>query len=260
MVVNNDNQEQKKIKKKFKSIPVVLTALIVVIVLAVGLFVYLAQSGYLYEKGYQAKIYDAFGICIVHHYQEATCAEPETCEICGITQGEALGHQWVEATCEQPKTCSVCLETVGSPLGHTVLMGKCGNCGEYQYELQDDFAVIFNYCQNGFQNCSTAVNIIDSANASTVRTAYSACTKASGYYSTAKDNFKKAYNACGDYKEFADLKVEIKKVIDVLPTTAPANSLSSCVSYFDKAIDALNKEQDLVDYSEKLVKEWYPNS
>lgn len=30
----------------------------------------------------------------VHHWQPATCTQPETCSLCGRTRGEALGHDW----------------------------------------------------------------------------------------------------------------------------------------------------------------------
>lgn len=53
-----------------------------------------------------------------HDWLDATCTEPETCSVCGVTQGESLGHEWSDATCTEPKTCSRCGETEGSPLGH----------------------------------------------------------------------------------------------------------------------------------------------
>ena len=55
-----------------------------------------------------------------HAWAEATCTEPNTCAVCGKTDGNALGHVWTEATCTSPKTCSICEETKGVPNGHTV--------------------------------------------------------------------------------------------------------------------------------------------
>lgn len=73
---------------------------------------------------------------IEHHYLEATCTAPQTCEMCGATKGEALGHTWIDANCTTPKTCSVCGETDGEALGHTWIEANCTTaktcsvCGE----------------------------------------------------------------------------------------------------------------------------------
>ena len=53
-----------------------------------------------------------------HIWALASCTDARTCEICGETQGSALGHQWKEATCSAPRTCQRCGVTVGSALGH----------------------------------------------------------------------------------------------------------------------------------------------
>lgn len=54
-----------------------------------------------------------------HTWKPASCEAPKTCADCGKTEGEALEHTWVEATCEAPKTCSVCDTTEGEALEHT---------------------------------------------------------------------------------------------------------------------------------------------
>ena len=70
-----------------------------------------------------------------HTWNDATCIKPNTCSVCGKTEGEALGHKWIDATCTAAKTCSICQETDGEPLGHnvsewTVLQGEtCGTDG-----------------------------------------------------------------------------------------------------------------------------------
>ena len=53
-----------------------------------------------------------------HEWTPATCTEPQTCEKCGMVEGEALGHSWTEATCTEPETCQLCGETKGEALGH----------------------------------------------------------------------------------------------------------------------------------------------
>ena len=55
-----------------------------------------------------------------HDWAPATCTEPETCKICGATQGEATGHDWSAATCTMPMTCKICDEHYGTALGHKV--------------------------------------------------------------------------------------------------------------------------------------------
>lgn len=73
-----------------------------------------------------------------HEWLEATCTEPQVCEKCGETQGEALGHSWLEATCTEPKHCERCGEEQGEPLGHTpdewvvVTPATCTDPGEQE--------------------------------------------------------------------------------------------------------------------------------
>ncbi len=83
---------------------------------------------------------ETFGKPLGHDWEEATCTEPKTCKTCGETEGEALGHDWEEATCTEPKTCKNCGETEGEALGHdweeaTCTEPKtCKNCGEKEGE------------------------------------------------------------------------------------------------------------------------------
>ena len=102
-----------------------------------------------------------------HVWQDATCLVPQTCTICGRTQGNvaehiyetevtgptctqngyttytctvcgdskvehdtnATGHSWQDATCTTPKTCAVCGETEGEALGHSFMDCVCERCG-----------------------------------------------------------------------------------------------------------------------------------
>ncbi len=52
-----------------------------------------------------------------HKWVDATCTEPKTCQVCGITEGEPLGHEWLENTpnYQQAKICGRCDETEGEP-------------------------------------------------------------------------------------------------------------------------------------------------
>lgn len=51
-----------------------------------------------------------------HEWTEADCLTPETCAVCGLTQGEALGHIWKGANYQDPETCTICGTAQGKPL------------------------------------------------------------------------------------------------------------------------------------------------
>ena len=64
-------------------------------------------------------------VLCLHSWSDATCTHPATCELCGATEGKALGHDWKAATCTQPKTCRRCGKTKGSSLGHDWEAATC---------------------------------------------------------------------------------------------------------------------------------------
>ena len=61
-------------------------------------------------EGYKdsALLYNKASAQAAHEWTEATCTQPKTCALCGVTEGEALGHDWQEATCIAPKICARC--------------------------------------------------------------------------------------------------------------------------------------------------------
>lgn len=71
----------------------------------------------------------------------ASCAaagktEGSHCSVCGevFTVQQvipALEHKWQEATCASPKKCTVCGKTDGEALPHTMENGKCKVCGYF---------------------------------------------------------------------------------------------------------------------------------
>ena len=66
----------------------------------------------------------------VHQWQEASCAAPKHCLLCGETEGEMLPHTWLDATCDTPKTCAVCGVSQGYATGlHSYLNDVCVSCG-----------------------------------------------------------------------------------------------------------------------------------
>ena len=82
-----------------------------------------------------------------HDYEDSvtppTCTEDgytlHTCRVCGYSSTdnyvEATGHSWVAATCTVPDTCSVCGATQGEPLGHDYQNGECTRCHEEEPEM-----------------------------------------------------------------------------------------------------------------------------
>lgn len=269
-------------KGKVKKNRIILAAVVVCILGIMGWFYYQLNSGGLYKSGGLKKIYDITGICLQHHYKPADCTNPETCEICSKETGEPLGHQWVEATCEEPKICSVCQEKEGEPLGHqwveatceepktcsvcqkkegealghTTRMGLCTNCNEYQYELMDEFLQIYEYCKDGNENITAADGFINKSSMSSVYAAYLACTSMATYYKRAQEDYQKAYDLCGDYEEFADLKIKIKNVMDSLLISGPSNDYNSCIAFLEGTKNILKNEEAYLKYSSELMKEW----
>lgn len=67
----------------------------------------------------------AGGWFLVHIWEPATCAAPETCRICGKTRGEALEHQWGEAACGEKPLCGLCGAEFGEIQAHEWLIEDC---------------------------------------------------------------------------------------------------------------------------------------
>ena len=60
-----------------------------------------------------------------HSWQEATCAKPATCILCGTTTGETVAHTpGAEATCESAQICTVCKEELAPATGHTEVVDE----------------------------------------------------------------------------------------------------------------------------------------
>ena len=67
------------------------------------------------------------GCSCKHEWTAATCDAPKTCNLCGKTEGVALGHIWQEATCQSPKTCSACQATEGEKGDHSWVDANCSS-------------------------------------------------------------------------------------------------------------------------------------
>lgn len=62
-----------------------------------------------------------------HQFKGATCTEPKTCLICGVTEGEPK-HRWKAATCIEPKTCVECKKQEGKLAAHIYIGSECNVC------------------------------------------------------------------------------------------------------------------------------------
>lgn len=72
-----------------------------------------------------------------HQWSAATCISSKTCDLCGISEGSALGHDFSEATCTNPQICNRCEETQGEALGHDMKDATYNNpktCSKCGYE------------------------------------------------------------------------------------------------------------------------------
>lgn len=241
-------------KKKGGKIALILIPVILVllILIGVGVFNHLLKSGYLYEHGQLVTIYEKTGKCLQHHFKEATCTEPETCEICGTTQGEAKGHEWEAATCTEPETCSVCGETQGEALGHTCRLGVCDRCGEYQDELADQ-------CEDIITNVVTAEAYFESF---LTHLSYYDSNTYEGYYDATRNDsdlksayeyYKAALDACGEDEEFAAIKEALQTIVDDIPTTRPSYSKDSIEAHYNAVGEAYDDRNAIVEAAEDLA-------
>ncbi|MBQ8683635.1 MAG: leucine-rich repeat protein [Clostridia bacterium] len=115
-------------------------------------------------------------VCEEHSWGNATCTEPASCTVCGVTTGDPLGHtcqegtcitpsicelcgevvvyadahNWGEATCTDPKTCTLCGKTEGEARGHSFGENDvCTDCGMSEsgffFSITNDSATITRY-------------------------------------------------------------------------------------------------------------------
>jgi len=117
-----------------------------------------------------------------HNYNSATCTKPQTCKVCGVTSGSALGHTYTNAcdttcnrctatrttshnynsaTCTKPQTCKVCGVTSGSALGHTytskVTVPSCTTQGYTTHTCHCGYSYKDNYTKATDHNYSYKV-------------------------------------------------------------------------------------------------------
>ena len=99
---------------------IILAAIGLLAVLAIAIFMISSNNS---DSGEST---ENSGICTTpHKWTAATCTQPETCSVCGITQGTVIAHTWQEANCAKPQTCSVCGETTGDVGSHIWQEATC---------------------------------------------------------------------------------------------------------------------------------------
>lgn len=103
-----------------------------------------------------------------HSWKDATCTEAKTCSVCGISEGDVLAHVWQDATCASPKTCTLCHQTEGTATEHewvdaTCTVAKtCANCGKTEgtalgHEVTEWITVTEPTCQAAGSATATCV-------------------------------------------------------------------------------------------------------
>lgn len=109
-----------------------------------------------------------------HDFSDATCEDPKKCtrEGCNYTEGDPAGHSWQPATCTTPKTCEVCGKTDGNALGHnleyvsdeTQHWQKCKNCeytGDKENHAKAEGSDVCTVCGHGCEHANTTHHKVD---------------------------------------------------------------------------------------------------
>ena len=193
-----------------------------------------------------------------HEYMEATCEEPETCEVCGATRGKALGHIGGEATCEdkaictrcdeeygefgahkfskatctKAKTCSICGDTEGDELGHSYTNAcdtSCNRCG-VKRTIKHKYS----------NNCDTTCNVCKAVRKTTH--AYKTTTKAA---TTSKNgSIVKACTVCGKVASTTTIKYAKTFSLSTTEYTYNGKTKKPSVTVKDSSGKKLKKDVD----------------
>lgn len=169
------------------------------------------------------------GETLEHTYKAATCKVPKTCTICGHTEGATVAHSYKDATCDDAKKCKTCGKTEGFALGHSTRLGKCNRCNTLQgrttIESVESYCLsAANYILEGM-DCFLTYSSVD------VNTAI---TMAKTYYDLARIDLESAYDKCGNYAIFSELRTQIDTVLDSIPTTTYVGTNSALTSYLEQ--------------------------
>lgn len=108
---------------KRKSIFPVVVIILLFLIVAMALCAWLVLSANSSED--PPKKQDGASAAHSHSWTQATCTSPETCALCGKTQGSATEHSWSAATCTSGGICNVCGIKGSEPLGHLWSGASC---------------------------------------------------------------------------------------------------------------------------------------
>lgn len=130
-----------------------------------------------------------------HEWKEATCINPQTCNLCGVTKGEPIEHSYMDANCENPKRCSFCDATEGKAQGHNYIDGYCSKC----YSKDPNYIDLNNYGFSNMYGINAWIRIVEYsfpknrvlASLSNVRVFQSNHIEYSGVYLDNQDSFLK---------------------------------------------------------------------
>lgn len=131
------------------------------------------------------------------------------CSRCELTIDKdiVVEHVWTPATCTTPRTCINCGAANGSALGHTTMLGECTRCGKYQSLLLDYYKTkVAPSLNKGVDALQKAYSVLYQKYTADSTAKTNTIGDAKQYYVTAYNHYYAAYEACGDYKEFAKAK------------------------------------------------------
>ena len=148
---------------------------------------------------------------------------PKTCDTDGVTIHKCSrcdysteeiipgGHEWVEMTCTEPRHCVLCGLTEGTAPGHTVKVGYCANCNQYVDELESTALEIIACLNNGHRAINEAYKLMEDASKEDFTAPFfNKCEQSRSQFRSAyNDCYLKAYNLCGNEKEFKEAKTII---------------------------------------------------
>ena len=153
-----------------------------------------------------------------------------SCVACGGVTGNVTesvttecAHQYLAATCDTPAKCNLCGKTDGSALGHRTDFGKCSACGtKINYSV---LTKIEGHLEQAEAYSELAVGKLDNSSSfTTVAQWEDALNSIASYYAKAKDEYKKAYDLCGNISALSSLKSYIKTTMDAAPVTWDGNA------------------------------------
>lgn len=164
------------------------------------------------------------------------------CIRCKATKTAAytVHHEWKAATCKSAAVCKNCGQTNGSPIPHSTRIGYCTMCGEYQDKLEDQRAELVSYLNNArskFNSAYAAYN--DGADSSDKDVEYQKINEAIGLYSFAWDDYKSAWDLCGEYEEFLPIRNIISLILadigDILTEFSEYEDFDDMADVIEKA-------------------------